>query len=93
MLRSYAAIFLCLLLLTGCATPPRLATEGLWADADFAYRADRVSESREQLLELDPTLAAELAATKLRATDSDARTEQLIALLFPNGRSAFAYAA
>lgn len=83
----------CLLALAACASPPRLSVERLWRDDIFNYRPDRVLESRQELLELDPALAATLAAPALQDAGGDGRLQHLMSLFFPAGRSAFSYSA
>lgn len=79
--------------LAGCAssTPAPPVASLPWQDAHFAWRADRVSETPDDIFRLDPQLAQVLADPALQAKSPLARARQLVTIIFGAKRDAFGY--
>ena len=69
----------------GCATAPPvapLAASTLWQDEAFHYRADRVTETRQTLFELDAPALASIRAVDKRTYATEQRIEHLLSQLY-----------
>jgi tetratricopeptide (TPR) repeat protein len=79
--------------LAGCATstPAPPVAELPWQDAQFAWRADRVAETPDDIFRLDPQLAQVLADPALQAMSPLARARRLVTIIFGPKRDAFGY--
>jgi tetratricopeptide (TPR) repeat protein len=86
---------LCLLLmgLTGCAAR-RVAVAppiGIWQDAAFDYRLDRVTETRATLFALEPEALASIASGEQLGFTSEKRLDLLLSQLYGAGGVRLAY--
>jgi tetratricopeptide (TPR) repeat protein len=79
--------------LAGCAstTPAPPVAELPWQDAQFAWRADRVTETPADIFRLDPQLAQVLADPALQALSPLARARRLMTIIFGPKRDDFRY--
>ncbi len=98
MVLRFGVLLLFVFALMGCAIGPaapvaQLTPAQLWRDSAFSYHADRVTESKRSLLDLDPQLADQLNDPALQKLSADRRLIYLVGLFFPAGKIAFSYSA
>lgn len=88
----FAIVAVAALLCGGCAAPVApLAADRWWLDAEFDYRADRVTADAHDIFQLPPDLLQELRAPKLRNATADRRLQFLIDTVVANKTRPFMY--
>jgi Tfp pilus assembly protein PilF len=90
------ALILIVLALAGCASAPPSTAESdalPWLDAEYDWKAARVTVTPKDLFQLDPELEAMIVAPQWRGTPTSNKLKRLVAMVYGADGKRFAYRA